>query len=125
MKRAVLLLVTTALLALPATAAAHSVTESEARAAAQRHADGLAGRSADIYAVSRTGIFRPGHAHSYYAQASWVVPSDDPLALTRYCFVEMDIRITASGRPRVDSGQATCSPNEDTKPENPTADDSA
>jgi hypothetical protein len=125
MRRAALLLVAIALLALPATAGAHSLTESEARAAAQRHADGLAGRSADIYAVSRTGIFRPGHAHSYYAQAAWTVPSDDPLALTRYCFVEMEIRITAYGRARVDSGQATCSPNEDTKPEDPTADDAA
>jgi len=69
--------------------------------------------------LTRTGVFRENHAHTFYAQAGWQVPSPDPNGLTRYCSVTMDIRIGSSFRRAVvrTRGTARCSPQEDADPQ--------
>jgi hypothetical protein len=71
--------------------------------------------------LSQTGIIRDGHAHSYYAQATWTIPGKEEGEVTRYCFVEMTIRIGSgrSERVSVTGGDAVCSPSSNLDPSTP------
>jgi hypothetical protein len=117
-KRLALLSAVASLGLVPAVADAHVLSSGRAKAAAQAHANRLAGRPTDVYMLSRIGVFREGHAHTYYAQAGWQIPSPNPTGLTRYCFVEMNIRIASSRRAVVRTrGAARCSTREDADPQ--------
>lgn len=59
-----------AVLALPATAGAHSLTYGPAKAAAQRAGNVMVGKAVRVSTVVRLS-YAPGHTHEYGAKISW------------------------------------------------------